>query len=67
LRASAVRESWKTLEARVEASRGSVEAAAARALRAGDAAAASEILTAFMDQTWRDAIAQARDLASQLD
>jgi len=66
LRAAALRESWKTLEARIESEREPVEAAAARALRGGDVAAASELLTAFMTRTWRDAIAHARDLASQL-
>lgn len=65
LHGSTAREAWKTLEASVESARGDVESAAARALRSGDAATANELLTAFMARTWRDAIAQARELASQ--
>ncbi len=66
LHAATVREAWKPLEASVESTRREVESAALRALRGGDAAAANELLTAFMARTWRDAIAQARELASQL-
>src|SRR5690606_5577920 len=61
-----VREAWKGLEARVEAERPAVEAAAARARRAGDRAEASALLGEFVTRIWREAMAQARELASQL-
>lgn len=61
-----LREAWKGLEARVAAERPRVEADAARARRAGDAAEASRLLTDFMGRIWRAAIAQARELASRL-
>jgi dipeptidase len=66
LHAATVREAWKTLEASVESARAQVESAAAHAMRGGDAATASDLLTAFMARTWRDAIEQARELASRL-
>jgi secernin len=61
-----LREAWKGLEARVAAERPRVEAAAARARRAGDGAEASHLLTDFMRRSWRAATTQARELASQL-
>ncbi len=61
-----VREAWKGLEARVAAERPRVEASAARARRGGDAAEASDLLGEFVARTWRAAISQARELASQL-
>jgi secernin len=61
-----LREAWKGLEARVASERPRVEAAAARARRAGDAGEASRLLSEFMARTWRAAITQARELASRL-
>jgi len=61
-----IREAWKGFEARVAAERPRVEAEAARARRAGDPDAASRLLTEFMGRIWRDAIARAREIASQL-
>jgi secernin len=61
-----VREAWKGLESRAEAERAGVEARATRARRSGDDAEASRILTAFMGRIWREAIAQAREIASRL-
>lgn len=61
-----LREAWKGLEARVAAERPEVEAEAARARRAGDAAEASRLLTDFVSRSWRAATTRARELASQL-
>jgi dipeptidase len=61
-----LREAWKGLEGRVEAERPRVESEAGRARRSGDDARAARILGAFMERTWREAIALARDLASRL-
>jgi dipeptidase len=61
-----LREAWKGLEARVAAERPRVETSAARARRSGDVAEASRLLSEFMARTWRAAIGQARELASQL-
>jgi len=61
-----LREAWKSFEARVESERVAVETAAARARRDGSHAVVTQLLTDFMTRTWRDAIAQARDLASQI-
>jgi len=62
-----LREAWKGLEARVETERVQVEAAAARARRGGATHEATRLLTEFMARSWREAIAQARELASELD
>jgi hypothetical protein len=48
------------------AERARVEAQAARARRGGDEAGASALLTEFMARVWREAIAQARELAAAL-
>src|SRR6185295_13570063 len=61
-----LREAWKSFESRVETERASVESAAARARNDGSHAVVTKLLTDFMASTWRDAVAQARDLASQI-
>jgi dipeptidase len=61
-----LRDAWKSFEARVESERVAVEAEAARARETGSHAVVSKLLTDFMARTWGDAVAQARDLASQL-
>jgi len=66
LHTPALREAWKGLEARVAEERPRVEAAAARARRAGDEAEASRLLGEFTSRIWRAAMAQARELASRL-
>ena len=61
-----LRDAWKGFEARVEAERVGVEAEAASARRAGSHAVVTKLLTDFMARVWRDAVSQARELASQL-
>jgi secernin len=58
-----LREAWKGLEARVEAERLQVEAAAARARRGNSPYEATRLVSEFMARSWREAIAQARELA----
>ena len=61
-----LRDAWKGFESRVESERQSVEAEAARARAQGSHAVVTKMLTDFMARTWRDAVAQARELASQI-
>ena len=58
-----LREAWKGLEARVETERLQVEAAAARARRGNSPYEATRLVSEFMARSWREAIAQARELA----
>jgi secernin len=62
----ALREAWKGLESRVEADRITVEAQAARARASGATAVVTKLLTDFMLRTWREATAQARELAGEI-
>jgi dipeptidase len=61
-----LREAWKSFESRVETERAAVEAEASRARGDRSHAIVTQLLTDFMARTWRDAVAQARELASQI-
>ena len=61
-----LREAWKGFESRVEAERIAVERDALRARASGSHAVVTKLLTDFMARIWREAIAQARELASQI-
>ena len=61
-----LRDAWKGFEARIETERLAVEAEAARARASGSHAVVTKLLTDFMTRTWREAIAHARELASQI-
>ena len=61
-----LRQAWKGFEARIENERAAVERDAARARASGSHAVVTKLLTDFMTRICRDAIAQARELASQI-
>jgi dipeptidase len=61
-----LREAWKGFESRVETERIAVELEANRARASSSHAVVTKLLSDFMSRTWRDAIAQARELASQI-
>ena len=61
-----LREAWKGFESRVESERSAVELEAGRARASGSHSVVTKLLTEFMTRTWRDAITQARELASQI-
>jgi secernin len=61
-----LREMWKAFESRIETERIAVEQEAGRARTTGSHAVVTKLLTDFMTRIWRDAIAQARELASQI-
>jgi dipeptidase len=61
-----LREAWKGFESRVETERIAVEAEAKRARAANSHSVVTKLLSEFMTRVWREAIAQARELASQI-
>ena len=61
-----LRQAWKGFESRIENERAGVELEAGRARESGSHAVVTKLLSDFMLRTWRDAIAQARELASQI-
>jgi dipeptidase len=61
-----LRQAWKGFESRIESERTAVEREAGRARASGSHAVVTKLLTDFMARTWRDAITQARELASQI-